>query len=303
MLNKNIFIRAFLSFVIGLIIPIFSQGNAICFSVSAQGGAYNLAGLPVPYNFYGYQALQTLESYAVGGEGDFLFVDLWSGAEFRTKVGNFDLSGVYFVTPDQGWVVGEKGTIFRTDDRGRKWHEQKSDVDSNLYSITCTAIWQCWMVGEKGVILKSTDGFTWKSLNSGTNKLLYAVDFLDENSGLAVGEDSVILQTTDGGLSWIKRKIVIDKGECESSRSSERYPISHLYGVKFFNQKKAWVSGLYGIARTTDGGVSWRGTCLDDGPFNGIVTGKDGTVYAVTSNGYNLISKDSGRTWVKQSSK
>lgn len=223
--------------------------------------------------------------------------------EFRTKVGNFDLFGVYFISPKLGWVVGERGKIFWTDDGGRTWLAQKSNVDSDLYAITCSTIRRCWVVGANGVILRSDDGLTWKPLGSGTQKALNAVDFLDEKNGFAVGDDSTILKTADGGLSWKKQKLEIEKGECEWLIPSRNEPISNLLRVTFLNHRQAWVSGDLSIARTADGGIHWRGACPNDSPFVGIVVGEDGIVYAVTPNGFNLISHDSGRTWNKQAIK
>ena len=43
----------------------------------------------------------------------------------------------------------------------------------------------------------------WYEQNSGTTKNLNAIQFVDENTGWAVGDSGLILQTADGGLSWI----------------------------------------------------------------------------------------------------
>lgn len=42
----------------------------------------------------------------------------------------------------------------------------------------------------------------WTALSSGTTEDLHAVDFLDGMNGIAVGNNSTILLTTDGGSSW-----------------------------------------------------------------------------------------------------
>ena len=38
--------------------------------------------------------------------------------------------------------------------------------------------------------------------NSPTTKTLYDVYFIDSNSGIAVGDSGIIIQTLDGGLNW-----------------------------------------------------------------------------------------------------
>ena len=42
----------------------------------------------------------------------------------------------------------------------------------------------------------------WLHQSSGTTNYLYDVDFVDENTGTAVGGNSTILRTLDGGLTW-----------------------------------------------------------------------------------------------------
>jgi len=42
----------------------------------------------------------------------------------------------------------------------------------------------------------------WYLQNSGTTKNLYAVHFIDENIGIAVGDSGTILRTTNGGTAW-----------------------------------------------------------------------------------------------------
>jgi photosystem II stability/assembly factor-like uncharacterized protein len=48
------------------------------------------------------------------------------------------LSGIYFVTADEGWVVGEEGTVLHTADGGRRWTRQVVPVDLDLDSIGCS---------------------------------------------------------------------------------------------------------------------------------------------------------------------
>jgi photosystem II stability/assembly factor-like uncharacterized protein len=66
-------------------------------------------------------------------------------------------------------------------------------------------------VGFDGTILRSTDGGTsWTLQETGTTAALFAVSFVDANTGWAVGFGifnsespiSPILHTTDGGASW-----------------------------------------------------------------------------------------------------
>src|SRR5690606_3791512 len=58
-------------------------------------------------------------------------------------------------------------------------------------------------VGLHGMIKRSTDGgATWQQVQSPVSTDLVQVRFRDPMNGWIVGHDSVLLHTTDGGLTW-----------------------------------------------------------------------------------------------------
>ena len=61
-------------------------------------------------------------------------------------------------------------------------------------------------VGDRGYIVISDDhGKTWRRAKSPAAPLLTGVDFLDDQLGIAVGHDSVILASRDGGETWTQQ--------------------------------------------------------------------------------------------------
>lgn len=61
-------------------------------------------------------------------------------------------------------------------------------------------------VGERGhVLLSDDDGTTWRQVPTPTRALLTAVHFSSAQSGWAVGHDSTILNTVDGGATWTQQ--------------------------------------------------------------------------------------------------
>ena len=61
-------------------------------------------------------------------------------------------------------------------------------------------------VGDHGYIVLSDDGGkSWRRAKAPAAPLLTAVDFADDKLGLAVGHDTTILQTGDGGETWTQR--------------------------------------------------------------------------------------------------
>ena len=83
----------------------------------------------------------------------------------------------------------------------------------------------------------------WYEQESGTTKNLHDVVFLNEYTGIAVGDSGLILRTTNDGQTWV----------AQSSGTS-----NHLNDVCFYNSNTAWAVGDSGtIIKTTNGGVSW----------------------------------------------
>src|SRR5262249_36885838 len=61
-----------------------------------------------------------------------------------------NLHGVHFISTDQGWAVGDNGTILHTNDGGRSWDLQSSGRSSELHSIYFTNDQHGWVVGWDG---------------------------------------------------------------------------------------------------------------------------------------------------------
>jgi photosystem II stability/assembly factor-like uncharacterized protein/predicted esterase len=89
-----------------------------------------------------------------------------------------------------------------------------------------------WVVGERGKILHSSDdGQSWERQATPRRDDLYAVEFHDEHTGLAVGLHGAALLTRDGGESWV-----------DASTGLDRY----LGAVVFLDAKTALVVGEAG---------------------------------------------------------
>jgi len=143
-------------------------------------------------------------------------------------------------------------------------------------------------VGDLGYVVYSDDnGGTWKRAKSPAAPLLTSVDFVDARHGWAVGHDSVILATADGGESWTQ----------QFSAPSEQRP---LLDVLFLSPANGFAVGAYGaFYETTDGGKSWnvRKVIADDKHLNAILKLADGKLLILGEAGTVLASADSGKTW------
>src|SRR3989339_1436299 len=74
-------------------------------------------------------------------------------------------------------------------------------------------------------------------------KALYDVEFVDENTVIAVGEDGTIVKTEDFGDSW---------------QDASVFTSNKLLRLEMYSTTRGWIVGENGsIYKTTDGGDSW----------------------------------------------
>lgn len=100
-------------------------------------------------------------------------------------------------------------------------------------------------VGERGHILLSIDGVNWQQVITPTQATLTSVFFIDNMVGWAVGHDSTILKTTNGGNNWT----------FQYSNPSLEKP---LLDIVFKDAFHGVAVGAYGqFLRTIDGGKTW----------------------------------------------
>lgn len=143
-------------------------------------------------------------------------------------------------------------------------------------------------VGDRGYIVLSDDeGKSWRRAKAPPAPLLTAVDFVDEKKGWAVGHDSVILATTDGGETWSQ----------QFSAPAENRP---LLDVTFLDASTGYAIGAYSaFYETSDGGRNWapRKVIAEDKHLNAFVRLPEGRMLILGEAGALLLSTDAGRTW------
>ncbi len=102
-------------------------------------------------------------------------------------------------------------------------------------------------VGEYGnILLSDDDGKTWRQAQKvPTTVTLTAVHFAGDKTGWAVGHDTVVIHTADGGENWVKQ---YGGGESDNA----------LLSVYFKDASHGWAVGAFNYTvETTNAGKTW----------------------------------------------
>ncbi len=150
-------------------------------------------------------ALNSTSAFAIGENGK-IYHTVNSGVNWSEQDSGViqDLNAIEF--NGQAIVAGDSGTVLIND--GDSWIGNSIEGAGNLYDLSVPhfeslADSVIFVSGTGGEIWKWSDN-TWDDLSNftGTTNDIYAIDFVNEDEGFAVGADGLIIATIDGGLSW-----------------------------------------------------------------------------------------------------
>lgn len=197
-------------------------------------------------------------------KGDRRFIVSQSGNMFRYESGHWaalesgtDARLFKVALGERGLVVvvGGFGTVLVSQDDGATWSAPAFDwmdilddyVEPHLYAAAVVGN-TVTIAGEFGLVLQSPDrGSTWEVVHRGVESIFdFTLDAKGE--GLAVGQEGLVLGTSDGGRSWRK---LAQLGE------------TNLLGV-WRSGSRAFAAGIRGAYASHDGGRNWKPVTRSD---------------------------------------
>ncbi len=201
-----------------------------------------------------------------------------------------------------GWAVGDRGTIWRTNDGGNTWEfiQATPHLEQHSFESVCFLTDRVgWIAGgavssvgriQAGVVLATTDGGqSWKILSNGQLPYLRKVQFFDLDNGIAVGERTAqypagIVTTSDGGQTWAP----INSDHNATWNDAE-----------FFNQQTGLVVGNEGAqAAIANGGLlPGSGDLGGLQAIHDIASSATGRCWMVGDGALLLTSQNRGATW------
>jgi photosystem II stability/assembly factor-like uncharacterized protein len=173
-----------------------------------------------------------------------------------------ELTDICFINPDTGWIFGENGTVFRTNDGGQSWTDQslpsQGRINSGLFLGNETGYVALSAGGteSEGEIYKSTDGgYHWELEFSDPSSAIRDLSFINPDTGWVLGyyrqvypvnmSWNFFLKTEDGGEHWQVLDFLQE---------------SHFTRINFIDDTTGYIAGAGtpNLMKTIDGGRHWQ---------------------------------------------
>lgn len=153
-----------------------------------------------------------MNGYAVGAYGYFLATHdggtSWvenssaianpDGWHLNSIAGNPDGSAVF--------IVGERGILFRSTDKGATWVKLATPFDGSFFGVSPLANNLVLVYGLQGRLFRSADaGTTWQQVQTGVTSGLNAAVRLQDGGIAVAGNAGVLMTASNGGLDLISQ--------------------------------------------------------------------------------------------------
>ncbi|MFC4872225.1 YCF48-related protein [Negadavirga shengliensis] len=250
-------------------------GNQGLILLTTNGGnSFTDRSRPIGLPFNSLFFVNNATGYAAGNNGNIISTTN-SGANWTTlnPGTNRNIHGLYFFNVNHGYAVGSRGLITKTENRGLNWTplisgETEIDLKGIIFFDEETGL----TIGEEGLILRSSDGVKWERIAIPTAEDFNAIQKLDDQTAVIVGNNGVAFKTKDKGRTWQKLELPWD---------------ADFNDVEFLDESVGFVAGTKGlILKTFDGGDTWeRLPTATFQHFTGISFGDLNVGYAVGENG------------------
>lgn len=220
------------------------------------------------------------------------------GATWVEKtISSVDTYSISLIDESNWYLVGDKGTIFKTTDAGTTYDK----IFVEPYNDNAISLLQAshFFSQDVGVVTGRTSGVIYRTTNGGdswsgyqipgvaSSKTMYTFEFINEQTGWVFGNASVAAKTTNAGVSWTPISLT---GIVAND---------NIYSAYAFDENNIFLGGKNGVLYTTSNGISFSplyvgNTNINDIHFtdanHGILTNSNGDIYYTTNGG--LVAAD-----------
>jgi photosystem II stability/assembly factor-like uncharacterized protein len=216
------------------------------------------------------------------------------------------LNSISFINENEGWIVGDEGTLLKTTDGGLTWIQYPFSLSENLSQVYFSSRDTGWVTVDpypfpsSGKIFRTTNGGnSWVRQNNFTVNGLLSLFFLDKNTGWIGGRNGTLIKTTDGGENWIK----ILEYEFDGYDLYDLHFVSANVGCAVGTYTGFFPNTYGNIFKTNDGGDNWieqltplvsnaLTACYFLDQNIGWAVGEYGTIWETTNGGVTFVEEE-----------
>jgi photosystem II stability/assembly factor-like uncharacterized protein len=251
---------------------------------SSDGGenfAQVASGLGSGQDLWGLQMINDTLSWACGMNNSLIKT---TNAGLNWQIVSTGLNTNYwwldFLNTQVGFIACDGGKVLKTTNGGISWQQYQAGNTWSLYTIDAIDSLHIVAAGANGKNVYSDDGgINWVENYRLIFDEVNCVDFIDKDTGYAIGVDWGIRKTTDRGQTWFASNINVGEWHLQLL---EDYPVAYCVGnslklnkangtydnwhklvlnddfnnIFFVNEEEGWVTGN-GLYKTTNGGLDW----------------------------------------------
>jgi len=190
---------------------------------------------------------------------------------------------------NEGWVVGTKGLILNTKDKGKTWAITKWG-DFTLNDIHMITSQNGFASADNGVILITENGGrNWRVHDTKDITLNFNSITFKDTTGIITANKGRILFTTDSGLNWTLRTLT------ESKRKNKLVDLNAAF---FVDKNNIWISGNDGvILHSTDAGLTWNPGKFKEYNYYAIMFLNSNEGFIAGENGIIIHTDNAGANW------
>ncbi|HEX2786908.1 MAG TPA: YCF48-related protein [Ignavibacteria bacterium] len=179
---------------------------------------------------------------------------------------------LFFLNSQTGWA-SSYNRLYKTTNAGINWSLVINAAVPDMFFTSENTGWKTSYSSGSSQVMKTTNGCqSWETKHTTTDfRVVYAIDFINENTGWICGYRGYIAKTTDGGETWTVQRDTGGQG---------------LYTICFINPNIGFASGDNGsVVSTSDGGTTWTETNLPASRYSKIEFINQNTGWMVGSHG------------------
>ena len=218
-----------------------------------------------------------------------------------------NLNKVCFIDSLEGWVAGDTGTILHTSDGGNNWTRQNPGILDDITELFMLDRRFGWAVAMRynidslwfgSILLRTSDGGLSWSFQLYQDQYFFALSFRDSSHGWMGSDVGELLRTSDGGLTWTPTLV--------DSSMWMQFPVLRF---RFFSPGYGFAMGGFidraGVVwRTTNGGDRWTPDVAAGEPIRDLHFVDSLHLVAIGGDFEQgpaiVLSSDGGLTWVER---